>query len=735
MRKFAFIVIIYFVLTRINCDINSSYVKFKYSLSNLTLKNDVKIELDIEENVLSEEERGKLCVKNFTKCRNNDIEYEVTSTKLSQVLFSRIPPFDLSGVKGVSQSCQRDSRTYVQDLAAFKFWALQMYDSTAKLPSGLMNGNVNQLGDFDMCLSSKSEEENIHGKYCLASMQVDNPHSSYLSGIYRLLQSHMHFKSKLEDPGHRVPRFSSINWALCVPSSCTPTDVELGLKKTVNKFIEGTDLKVQYEVDPAMCQSKSETKDIPDSTKIAVGVFSGVILLCIFASLYDSYTIKEKQNEWIVAFSLKKNYNSMFTISRNTNDIEAVHGIRFLNAILLVFAHKSMALFFVPWANRTQYVEYVSQPWTVVGRAASLYTDPFIMFSGTLTTYALLGRLQRTQKLNLFQEYVSRLMRIVPTFAALIAFCTFVLPWLNNGPTWNLVVTHHSDICKQNWWRNLLFIHNYYGFKEMCLTHTHHIGIDTQLFFASPFLVYLLWRWPKKGSVTLITIASISTVMRYYVTYTMRLSNYVHFGTSIQQLFDTADHMYILPAHRATVYIMGIFLGYILKFYRSTTLTNRQLQIGNAVALFSFVASVLVPSFMGSIDYVYNPTDAAWYAAVAPILWCFSFAWIVFTTHIGHKGLFGNFFSKPIFTIWTKISYTVYLTQFPAFFYNVGITRSPESYEFFRSMFNLKEFLWILALSCSLTLLFESPFQNIRNIIFRKSPSKISDQPIKKKVS
>lgn len=112
-------------------------------------------------------------------------------------------------------------------------------------------------------------------------------------------------------------------------------------------------------------------------------------------------------------------------------------------------------------------LQTVSQPWTVIGRAASLYTDPFIMFSGALTTYALLGRLEKMKKLNLFQEYVSRLMRILPTFAALISFCTFILPWLNNGPMWNLVVTHHSHICKKNWWRNLLFIHNYFGFKEM----------------------------------------------------------------------------------------------------------------------------------------------------------------------------------------------------------------------------------------------------------------------------
>lgn len=89
------------------------------------------------------------------------------------------------------------------------------------------------------------------------------------------------------------------------------------------------------------------------------------------------------------------------------------------------------------------------------------------MFSGMLTAYSCLGRLKRGKSINILEEYVSRLLRIVPPLAAIIMFCTFVQPWTGSGPQWNLVVTHHSDICKKYWWRNLLFIHNYFGFKNM----------------------------------------------------------------------------------------------------------------------------------------------------------------------------------------------------------------------------------------------------------------------------
>jgi peptidoglycan/LPS O-acetylase OafA/YrhL len=167
--------------------------------------------------------------------------------------------------------------------------------------------------------------------------------------------------------------------------------------------------------------------------------------------------------------------------------------------------------------------------------------------------------------------------------------------------------------------------------------------------------------------------------------------------------------------------------------YAQLILFQSQRRIGNTFALLCYCVSFFGPAFMGSIDYVYNPTDAAWYAAFAPILWCIAFGWIIFTTHIGYRGGFERFFSWPPFSIWTKISYTVYLTQFPVFFYNVGVARTAEHYGFFKILFNLKELLWIGVLSVVLTLLVEMPFQNIRNIVFKKKETVL--EPLHRKIS
>lgn len=50
-----------------------------------------------------------------------------------------------------------------------------MYDASAKLPSGILNGNIDQFGDFDQCLSGKSKVAHVNGQYCLANIQIFTP--------------------------------------------------------------------------------------------------------------------------------------------------------------------------------------------------------------------------------------------------------------------------------------------------------------------------------------------------------------------------------------------------------------------------------------------------------------------------------------------------------------------------------------------------------------------------------
>ncbi|KAH8289379.1 hypothetical protein KR054_004399 [Drosophila jambulina] len=647
-------------------------------------------------------------------------------------------PFDPARNPESSSLCRRQMRQYLDALDNFDLWALKMHDASGKLNSGILNGNINQPGDFDQCLGiqqrmKRNQEEDhdpdqdqddsiIRGQYCLAYAQPVLPHKSKrLQSFFKLIQSHGPFKSEFNDPGHRVPRYSLINWGLCVPSGCSARDVEYSVAEYLSNQTASTGISFNVRVEPQMCQVRDQ-RPWDRNTTWAVRFFVLILSVAILSTIYDRSTKSQpKQNPWCTAFSLDKNLRWLFSTSSAPGDIEAVHGIRFLNAIMLIFSHKSMAMFFNPYNNRTAMSESLGQPWTVIGRAASLYTDPFLLFSGMLTAYSLFGRLMKQQPIRLKNEYISRLMRIVPPLAALILFCTYVLPLWGSGPQWNLVVGHHADICKKNWWRNLLFIHNYFGFSEMCLTHTHHLGIDTELFAVAPLLILGLWRWPRRGLMALLLLCTVGTAARYYTTIVNQLSNYIYFGTNIQRLFRTADYMYSFPPHRSTVYIMGILLGYVLRKYQNARLSRLQLRLGWLVATICVLASLLGPAPMGDINYVYNSTHAAIYAAFAPIAWCLFFSWIVFVSHNGYRNKLTKLFAWRGFQVSTKLSYAIYLTQFPVFFFNVGRRRHIHHYYNFVSIIlDTNEFISIFLASVALTVLFDAPFQNLKKLLIKR---------------
>lgn len=49
----------------------------------------------------------------------------------------------------------------------------------------------------------------------------------------------------------------------------------------------------------------------------------------------------------------------------------------------------------------------------------------------------------------------------MPVYGLMIAFHTFVLLHLADGPLWKKIAIQESDYCQNSWWSNLLFINNY----------------------------------------------------------------------------------------------------------------------------------------------------------------------------------------------------------------------------------------------------------------------------------
>lgn len=75
-----------------------------------------------------------------------------------------------------------------------------MHDASAKIPSGILSGNINQLGDFDACLDVQAPNAEFSGKYCLAYVQTHVPDNlPKLGRIRKLLLAHDAFVNDFDD--------------------------------------------------------------------------------------------------------------------------------------------------------------------------------------------------------------------------------------------------------------------------------------------------------------------------------------------------------------------------------------------------------------------------------------------------------------------------------------------------------------------------------------------------------
>lgn len=94
----------------------------------------------------------------------------------------------------ISPACNRHMEEYISGLKSGEKWAVDskflifffiyqtnkiicfvVFDSGSKIPSGIVQGNLVDLGFFDECLKVEADTRNlekIYGKYCIASLST-----------------------------------------------------------------------------------------------------------------------------------------------------------------------------------------------------------------------------------------------------------------------------------------------------------------------------------------------------------------------------------------------------------------------------------------------------------------------------------------------------------------------------------------------------------------------------------
>lgn len=205
-----------------------------------------------------------------------------------------------------------------------------------------------------------------------------------------------------------------------------------------------------------------------------------MIAATVVASINDYITVPFLTNHdalWVKllkCFSLKSNLPKIFGDESSSNEISCINGLKALSMILILLSIKLIAIGHVPYTNRNRVTEFFNSPLSIFLRTSFLYEDVFLLISGTLAALSFYDDVNVLSKFALVKKILVKALRVLIPTSLVLLFYAFIWENLGTGPQWSSIVEKNSDLCKDNMWRNLLFIQNIYPLEDM----VRHFVID-----------------------------------------------------------------------------------------------------------------------------------------------------------------------------------------------------------------------------------------------------------------
>uniref|UniRef100_A0A158R3R7 NRF domain-containing protein n=1 Tax=Syphacia muris TaxID=451379 RepID=A0A158R3R7_9BILA len=272
--------------------------------------------------------------------------------------------------------------------------------------------------------------------------------------------------------------------------------------------------------------------------------------------------------------------------------------------------------------------------------------------------------------------YVHRILRTTILYGFFILLVIAIHENVTDGPLFqNHVNINH---CRKYWWRNLLYINNFYGSNDVCMEHLWYIAVEMQLYILAPLVMIPLFLRPALGALVVGITIIISSVFLYlsYFAYNFPTD---YFGFYFD-IFDAKRvHSYKLLVNdalwiRCTPYLIGICSARALH-----QIKNRSLNVSLAQLLSLWILSlgVACSCLFGLYDYYQGPEHdmpilaRASYNFFSRICWALFLSWLVVACE---KNLAGMFFIGPLkqfieHRFWKpigRLSYSVYIVHYLA---------------------------------------------------------------------
>ncbi|KAK9881174.1 hypothetical protein WA026_014522 [Henosepilachna vigintioctopunctata] len=573
--------------------------------------------------------------------------------------------------------CKEDLMTYIKELYNGTSWATKIYDSAGRYNGQFFFGHDYWLGSYTLCHELTNNET--------------NKEIPPFSVTFFMTKLRIHINEEL------TPVTRQLNIGECLPASCSNGDLRLLLAQEPK---QGASIKViDIRKVPGSYSLLDDIKfSIVGGTAVAIGL---IIFIASLVELALKGTKKAKNEDpdsennnsnkevlkgsrelvlnknqektnimlrLLLAFSAVENGKKILNVeTMSKNSITCLHGLKFFSILWIILVHTYLEIFSVASNKNLRIITERTFFYQTISNA-TFSVDTFFFISGLLVTVTYFRSESKnkdkfkeestchviktsTGKFSLMMFY--RFFRLTPAYMFVLGVNELTLRYLHDTSVFSPAVIDHIT-CSDYWWRNALYINNFFPQTEFCMLWSWYVANDTQFYFVASILLIIGVRSNRHLKVAAV-LTGVFLVTSWISTFVIAMKyNYV---ARVEEPFALFDQLYDKPWMRIGPYLVGMVIGYYLFKVDCKIKINRLLvAIGWILSLVCLAGLVYGLGREGLVI-----PASAFYASLGHTAWALALAWITIACVGGYGGPLNSLLSCKLLVPLSRLTYCAYL--------------------------------------------------------------------------
>ncbi|KAI9589996.1 uncharacterized protein LOC119639842 [Glossina fuscipes] len=379
-------------------------------------------------------------------------------------------------------------------------------------------------------------------------------------------------------------------------------------------------------------------------------------------SLQGTYIVKQHlglHEQLLLCFAFQTNASSILNVDLNKEvQTSCVHGLRVISVLWTILVHTYLQVFSIG-ENRFRRIIVERSPWYQIVGNATFSVDTFFFISGFLVT--LLFMKHEKKYPSDMHQYVKkgtwdtlmmllyRYIRLTPAYLFVIFFNDFSLRETFNNSIFQATIAPNT--CSQYWWRNILYVNNFYPLSEICMIWSWYMANEMQFYIMATILLVVSLRYFKTAVLTLASIL----ISSWGVAGLVSLRN--HYTHKVAKPFESFDFLYDKPWQRVGTYIMGMLTGYIIHKVKTPPKISGRIIILLWILSLGLLALIIFGVWEGQL----NEVSTAFYVSIGHTAFGFSLIWMVLSCCWGLTPTINRLLSYRCLWPLSRLTYCAYL--------------------------------------------------------------------------